>query len=311
MHGSHHHHTPHGQAGSAAGRHRGRLAWALGLTLGYMMAEVAGGLLTGSLALLADAAHMLTDAGGLALALFAIRFGQRPATAQHTYGYMRAEILAASINAIVLLAIGVYILYEAYQRFVVPHEVLAGPMLAVACVGLIVNLACMRLLASGSGESLNVHGAYLEVFSDMLGSVGVIAAALIALFTGSTLADPLIAGGIALFIIPRTWRLLSQAVHILLEGVPARVDVRQLEGVLRAIPGVRGVHDVHVWTITSGVDSMSGHLVVDDPAQGAAVLRRAHEAMHENFRLDHVTIQIEDGTLCVDNCRFERHARSG
>ncbi|GCC48893.1 hypothetical protein chiPu_0033041, partial [Chiloscyllium punctatum] len=163
---------------------------------------------------------MATDAGGLGLALFAIHFAQKAATPQKTYGYLRTEILAALVNAVVLLLLTVYILYEAYQRFRSPPEILGGPMLAVAAVGLVVNLLSMKLLSVGSSESLNVQGAYFEVLSDMLGSLGVIAAALIIMYTGWTLADPIIGAGIGLFIVPRTWKLLSQAVHILMEGVP-------------------------------------------------------------------------------------------
>lgn len=281
-------------AGSAAGRHRGRLVWALALTLTYMSAEVIGGLWTGSLALLADAAHMLTDAGGLALALFAIRFAERPATPQKTYGYLRAEILSALANAVVLLLLTIYILYEAYRRFVDPPEVIGGPMLAVAAVGLVVNLISMRLLAGGSSESLNVKGAYFEVLSDMLGSLGVIVAALIVIFTGWRLADPIIGAGIGLFIVPRTWQLLKQATHILLEGTPPEVDLRLLERRLKEIPGVVAVHDLHVWTITSGLDAMSGHLVVGSMTEAAQTLRQARDAMASEFKIDHVTIQIED-----------------
>lgn len=289
----------HGAAlgGSAAGRYRGRLVWALGLTLTYMVAEVVGGLLTGSLALLADAAHMLTDAGGLALALLAIRFGERPATPQRTYGYLRAEVLSALANAVVLLLLTVYILYEAYRRFVDPPEVIGGPMLAVAAVGLIVNLISMRLLSGGSSESLNIKGAYFEVLSDMLGSLGVILAALIVMFTGWRLADPIVGAGIGLFIVPRTWSLLSQVTHILLEGTPPQVDVTRLERRLAEIPGVGAVHDLHVWTITSGLDAMSGHLAVSEPGDAARVLRQARQLLAEEFKVDHVTIQIEDAAL--------------
>ena len=282
---------------SAAGRHRKPLYVALALTLTYMTVEVIGGLLTGSLALLADAAHMLTDAGGLALALFAIRFAQKAATPQKTYGYLRVEILSALVNAVVLLLLTIYILYESYQRFLSPPEILSGPMLGVALVGLVVNFISMRLLASGSSESLNVQGAYFEVLSDMLGSLGVIAAAVIIMMTGWTLADPIIGAGIGLFIVPRTWRLLSQAAHILMEGVPAEVDVELLETALREIPGVIAAHDIHVWTITSGLDSMSGHLVVKDMNDAKTILRSARQAMKERFHLDHVTIQIEDEQL--------------
>ena len=288
------------QETSAAGRHQRRLAAALGLTLAYMSAEVIGGILTGSLALLADAAHMLTDAGGLALALFAIRFAQRPATPQKTYGYLRAEILSALANAVVLLLLTLYILYEAYERFLNPPEIASGPMLVVAGVGLVVNLVSMRILAAGSSESLNVQGAYFEVLSDMLGSLGVIAAALIVMFTGWTIADPLIGAGIGLFIVPRTWRLLSQAVHILLEGVPPEVDLGLLERALREIPGVTAVHDLHVWTVTSGLDSMSGHLVVSSMTEAPRVLRAARDVMARSFGLRHVTVQIEDAALQAD-----------
>lgn len=287
----------HASSRSAAGRHRSRLAWALGLTSTYMAAEVVGGLVTGSLALLADAAHMLTDAGGLALALIAIRFAERPATPQKTYGYMRAEILSAFVNAVVLLILTIYILYEAYKRFLNPPEILSGPMLAVAGFGLVINLISMRLLASGSTASLNVQGAYFEVLSDMLGSLGVIFAAVIVMFTGWTPADPLIGAGIGLFIVPRTWRLLQQAMHILMEGTPPEVDMSLLEQVLQKIPGVEAVHELHVWTITSGMDAMSGHVVVANMAEAPSVLRAARAAMKQGFNIDHVTIQVEDAAL--------------
>lgn len=284
-------------AGSAAGRHRRRLIGALVLTLTYMAVEVIGGLLTGSLALLADAAHMLTDAGGLALALFAIRFAERPATPQKTYGYLRIEILSALANAVVLLLLTVYILYEAYRRFVDPPEIIGGPMLAVAVVGLIVNLISMRLLAGGSSESLNVKGAYFEVLADMLGSLGVIVAALIVMLTGWQLADPLIGAGIGLFIVPRTWQLLKQVTHILLEGTPPEVDVGLLERRLLDISGVNAVHDLHVWTITSGLDAMSCHVVVTDMADAGSVVNVARRLLAEEFGIDHTTIQLEDKVL--------------
>lgn len=300
----HKHAITTGVPGSVANRHRSRLGWALGLTLTYMSAEVVGGLLTGSLALLADAAHMLTDAGGLALALFAIRFAQRPATPQKTYGYLRVEILSALLNAVVLLLLTVCILYEAYQRFLSPPEILSGPMLAVACIGLIVNLISMRLLAGGASQSLNVKAAYFEVLGDMLGSLGVIVAALIVMWTGWTLADPLIGAAIGLFIVPRTWRLLREAVHILIEGVPAEVDLQLLEQSLRQIPGVTAVHELHVWTITSGLDSMSGHLVVDNMAEAPRVIRAARQTMRDRFGLDHVTVQIENEELRAEEAKL-------
>jgi cobalt-zinc-cadmium efflux system protein len=292
---SHAGHT-HG-SGTAAGQHKGRLLGALALTLGFMGVEVVGGLVTGSLALLADAAHMLTDAGGLALALIAIRFAERPATPQKTYGYVRLEILAALTNAVVLLLLTIFILYEAVDRFMNPPPILAGPMLAVATVGLAVNLASMKLLAAGSSESLNVKGAYFEVMSDMLGSLGVIIAALVVMFTGWRLADPIIGAGIGLFIVPRTWSLLKQTVNILMEGTPPEIDMVVLERALKEIPGVTAVHDLHVWTITSGLDSMSCHLVIADMARAEETLRAANEAMKTGFNLAHTTIQIENQAL--------------
>ncbi|MBX9778299.1 MAG: cation diffusion facilitator family transporter [Xanthobacteraceae bacterium] len=291
-------HTGHGHGKSSSGsmalRHRKPLAIAFGLTLAFMVVEIAGGLWTGSLALLADAGHMLTDAGGLALALLAVRFAARPATPQKTYGYLRAEILAALANAVALLIVAVYILYEAYQRFVSPPEILGGPMLLIAVIGLAVNFVSMRLLSQGASESVNVKGAYFEVLSDMLGSLGVIAAALVVIVTGWKVVDPIVGAGIGLFIVPRTWALLKQVANILLEGTPPEVDVELLEQKLLAIDGVRAAHDLHVWTITSGLDSMSGHLVVANMSDARRVLSEARAILSREFEIEHVTIQIED-----------------
>jgi cobalt-zinc-cadmium efflux system protein len=267
------------------------------MTATYMIAEVIGGLVTGSLALLADAAHMLTDVGGLALALLAIRFAAREATPQRTFGYLRMEVLSALANAVVLLLLTVYILYEAYQRFLSPPEVLSGPMLIVAAIGLAVNLVSMWLLSSGSSESLNVKGAYFEVLSDMLGSIGVIVAALLMMWKGWVLADPIIGAGIGLFIVPRTWSLLSQVTHILMEGTPPNVDTAAIEKKLLAIPGTVAVHDLHVWTVTSGFDAMSCHLVVTDMSAGREALREARNLMKAEYGIEHTTIQIEDEAM--------------
>lgn len=293
----HSHAVPAGAGATAAGRHKTRLQWALALTASFVGVEVVGGLVTGSLALLADAAHMLTDVGGLALALVAIRFAERPATPEKTYGYVRFEVLSALTNAVVLLLLTVYILYEAWQRFQNPPEILSGAMLAVAVAGLVVNLISMRLLVAGSSESLNLKGAYFEALSDMLGSLGVIVAALIVMFTGWKLADPVVGAGIGLFIVPRTWMLLKQAVHILMEGTPPEVDVALLERKLLEIEGVTAVHDLHVWTITSGLDAMSCHLVVSDMGRARGILESARAAMKSDFGLDHTTIQVEDQAL--------------
>lgn len=287
-------------SGSAAGRNKSRLAWALALTLTYMAAEVVGGLLTGSLALLADAAHMVTDAGGLALSLLAIHYAAKAPTPGKSFGYMRFEILAALANAVVLLGVTAYILYEAYRRFVEPNEILGWPMMLVALVGLGVNLASMKLLAGGSSESLNVKGAYLEVVSDMLGSVGVIVAALVVMATGWAWVDPLVGAGIGLFIVPRTWRLLNEALHILLEGTPPGVDLATVKAEIEAMPGVRRASDLHAWTLTSGFNAMSGHVVVDDLASGPGVIRTIRQLMKERYGIEHVTVQVEDEALAAE-----------
>ncbi|GAB4067347.1 CDF family zinc transporter CzcD [Ancylobacter sonchi] len=302
-HGSGHSHGgghSHGDAAAlmtAGGRHKRSLYLALALTFSFMIVEVVGGLWTGSLALVADAAHMLTDAGGLVLALVAIRFAERPATPRNSYGYVRMEVLAALANAVVLLVVTVFILYEAWQRLVAPPEIIGGPMLVVAIAGLAVNLISMRLLSAGSSESLNVKGAYFEVLADMLGSLGVILAAVIVMLTGWTLVDPIVGAGIGLFIVPRTWILLKGAVHILMEGTPPDIDLARIEAALMAIEGVEAVHDLHVWTLTSGMDAMSGHVVISDMARARDTLAAAQAAMQAGFGLSHLTIQIEDAAL--------------
>jgi cobalt-zinc-cadmium efflux system protein len=269
-----------------------------------MAAEVVGGLLTGSLALLADAAHMVTDAGGLALSLLAIHYAAKAPSPGKSFGYMRFEILAALANAVVLLGVTAYILYEAYRRFFEPTEILGWPMMLVAFVGLGVNLASMRLLAGGSSESLNVKGAYFEVFSDMLGSVGVIAAALVVMATGWRWVDPLVGAGIGLFIVPRTWRLLSEALHILLEGTPLGVDLAALRTEIEAMPGVRRAYDLHAWTLTSGFDAMSGHVVMDDVAAGPDLIRAVRRLVKERHGIEHVTVQVEDEALSAEAARL-------
>ena len=279
---------------SAAGKNKRKLAIVFGLTASYMVAEAIAGVLTNSLALVADAGHMLTDAAALGLALLAIRFAERPATPQKTYGYLRSEILAALANAVALLLITVYILYEAWKRFQAPPEVASWPMLIVASFGLVVNVIGMKLLAGSSGESLNVKGAYLEVLSDMLGSIGVIAAGIIMLTTGWYMADPIIGAGIGLFIVPRTWTLLKEAAHILMEGTPAQVDLSLLESAMRSVPGVAAVHDLHVWTITSGLDALSAHVTLREIAESDKILTELQAVLHDQFKIDHTTLQFED-----------------
>jgi cobalt-zinc-cadmium efflux system protein len=274
-------------------QHGRRLGLVLGLTTAYLLVEIAAGLWTGSLALLADAGHMLTDAGGLALALLAIRFAARDATPSHTYGYLRLEILAALTNAVVLIGVSLYILYEAWARLFQPPAVSTGPMLVVACAGLLVNLAGVLLLRGGSGASLNVKGAYFEVLSDTLSSAAVIAAAVAMAFTGWYFLDPLISAAIGLFILPRTWGLLMEAVSVLLEGTPKDVDLEAMRAALATLPGVQDVHDLHVWSLTSGVHAMSAHLVRAPHASPDDVLARAQTCVTKQFDLAHVTLQVE------------------
>jgi cobalt-zinc-cadmium efflux system protein len=282
---------------SSASHHTGRLLWALGLTASFMVIEVVGGLWTGSLALLADAGHMLTDVGGLSMSLLAAWFAQKPPTTENTYGYFRAEILAAVANGVVLFLVAGYILYEAVLRVWAPPEIRAGPMLAIAVLGLAVNLLGMGLLHHGAEESLNIRGAYLEMLSDTLGSVGVIVAAMIIQITGFYLIDPLSSAAIGLFILPRTWVLMRQALHILMEGVPPHLDIREIEAAMTTVPGVRAVHDLHVWTLTSGKEAMSSHVVVEDLAAGHRILGTLHKLLHERFGIEHTTVQLESELL--------------
>jgi cobalt-zinc-cadmium efflux system protein len=271
----------------------GRLIWAAGLTGGFLVVEVVGALWTGSLALLADAGHMLADVGGLTLSLLAVRFARKPPTPAHTYGFLRMEILAALINGVVLFGVAALILYEAYRRLWAAPPILAGPMLVIAVLGLSVNLGGMWLLHRGAGESLTLRSAYLELLSDALGSLGVILAAVVIQTAGFLLADPLISALIALFILPRTWRLLRQAVHILMEGVPPHLDLGEIEAAMRGAHGVRTVHDLHVWTLTSGKEAMSAHVLVDDLADSQHILADLQHLLRQRFGIEHTTIQLE------------------
>jgi cobalt-zinc-cadmium efflux system protein len=285
----------HASAATAGAKHRKPLIIAFGLTAAYMLVELVTGLVTGSLALLSDAAHMGTDVLGLGMALAAITLAQREAPAQRTYGTYRLEVLAALANGLLLFGVAGYVLYEAWQRFASPPDVPGLPMLAVAAVGLIVNLISFRLLAAGSKESLNLKGAYLEVFSDMLGSVGVIVAAVIIFTTGWRYADPLIGAGIGLFILPRTWKLTAQAVRILMEVAPPGLDVDQVRARILTLPGVADVHDLHIWTVTSGIETATGHVVLADDAELHSVLDRVTALLAVEYHVTHATIQCEPG----------------
>ena len=285
--------SAHAHAGTATGRHFSRLVWALLLTSTFLVVEVVGGVWTGSLALLADAGHMLADVGGLVLSLLAAWFARRPPTAANTYGYYRMEILAALANGVVLFGVAAVVLYEAYRRILAPPEVLAGPMLLIAVLGLCVNLVGMWLLHGGAEESLNIRGAYLEVASDALASIGVIAAAVVIRTSGLVLADPLVSAGIGLFILPRTWGLMRQAIHILMEGVPPHLDSREIEAAILTAHGVRAVHDLHIWTLTSGREALSAHVLVEDLSDGQHVLGDLQLLLRQRFGIEHLTIQLE------------------
>lgn len=278
---------------SAAGRNKKPLLIVFCLTFFYLIVEVVGGFWTGSLALLADAGHMLTDVAGVGLALLAIWFAGKPASPEKTYGYYRVEILAALTNSVGLIFISLYILFEAYERFKNPPAVQSIGMLAVASIGLAINVVGVFILRSGSKESLNMKGAYFEVLSDMLTSFGVIIAGLIMLTTGWYYADPIISAGIGLFILPRTWTLLKDAVVVLLEATPYDVNVASLRETLTKIQGVAEIHDLHVWSLTSGVNALSVHAVLAEGAEHDEVLTRVHERCTKQFKIAHVTAQTE------------------
>jgi cobalt-zinc-cadmium efflux system protein len=282
----HHRHTH-------SSRHKYRLWAVLGLSASFMVVQVVVGWWTNSLALLADAAHLFVDTAAVGLSLLAVWFAERPATAEKTYGYYRVEILAALVNGVVLCVLALVILFEAWERLGVRHEVAAGPVLLVAVAGLGVNLLAAWLLHVGAGESLNVRSAYLEVLGDALSSAAVIAAAIVILATGWTLADALASAAIGLMILPRTYALLKQAVNVLLEGVPAHLDLAEIEEALRGVAGVKRVHDLHVWTLTSGREAMSAHVEVERGTPPARVLDDLHLILHARFGIDHTTIQIE------------------
>ncbi|AZC26075.1 MULTISPECIES: cation diffusion facilitator family transporter [Pseudomonas] len=281
----------HGQVRAG---HERKLWMALGLTGSFMIAEVIGAFVTGSLALLSDAAHMLTDTLALAISLVAIQVAKRPADRKRTFGYARFEILAAAFNALLLFVVAFYILFEAWQRLQAPPEIQSTGMLVIAVLGLIVNLISMGLLASGSSESLNVKGAYLEVWSDMLGSLGVILAALVIMFTGWGWVDSLVAAAIGLWVLPRTWTLLKESTNVLLQGVPDGVDIDQVEQGIRGVPGVSEVHDLHIWALTSGKNVLSAHLVAQlDSCDEQVILAQVTELVQERFAIAHVTLQVE------------------
>ena len=291
-------------APSAGGRHRFKLLVVLGITSVVLVAELVGSWLSGSLALLADAGHMFTDAAGVGLAVLAVTFAARPPTVARTFGYYRLEILAAVVNAVLLFGIAVFILVEAWRRWQQPTEVEGGVMLLFAAVGLVANLVSLLILRSGSSESLNVKGAYLEVLGDLLGSVAVLAAAGVIAATGWLRVDPLASVVVALMILPRTWVLLREAVDVLLEGTPKGVDLDEVRTHILTAPGVVDAHDLHAWTITSGMPVLSVHVVVDEATLVGGtgpVLAELTGCLEQHFDVEHSTIQIEPADMAHDH----------
>ncbi|MBU1357585.1 MAG: cation diffusion facilitator family transporter [Gammaproteobacteria bacterium] len=286
--GHSHTHTS-GQGGAG---HERSLWIALILTTSFMVAEVIGGIVTGSLALISDAAHMFTDTAALAISLSAIQISKRAVDAKRTFGYHRFEILAAAFNALLLFGVAIYIVYEAWQRLREPQAVDSLPMLVIASLGLVVNLISMKLLSAGKDGSLNVKGAYLEVWSDMLGSLGVILGAIVIWLTGWTWVDSAIAVGIGFWVLPRTWVLLRDSMNILLEGVPDGIDIAAIEKTLLRLPGVDSIHDLHVWAITTGKPSLSVH-IVSATGDFESLTSAASDAVAKDFDIHHSTVQLE------------------
>ncbi|MCF3129467.1 cation diffusion facilitator family transporter [Streptomyces olivochromogenes] len=296
-HGHAHAHAP--ATGTAAAAYRGRLRGALAITLFVMVVEVVGGVLADSLALIADAAHMATDALGLGMALLAIHFASRPPSAHRTFGLARAEILAALANCLLLLGVGGYVLYEAIQRFFTPADTAGGVMIVFGAIGLVANMISLTLLMKGQRESLNVRGAFLEVAADALGSVAVMVSAAVILTTGWQAADPIASLLIGVMIVPRTLKLLRETLDVLLEAAPKDVDMAEVRSHILALDGVEDVHDLHAWTITSGMPVLSAHVVVRSDVLNAIghekMLHELQGCLGHHFDVEHCTFQLEPG----------------
>lgn len=299
MGAGHDHGHSHGApvTGTAAAAYQGRLRIALGITITVMVVEVVGGLLADSLALIADAAHMATDALGLGMALLAIHFANRPAVGNRTFGYARAEILAALANCLLLLGVGGYVLYEAVQRFVTPADTEGGLTIVFGLIGLVANMISLTLLVRGQKDSLNVRGAFLEVAADALGSLAVIISAVVILTTGWQAADPIASLAIGLMIVPRTLKLLRETLDVLLESAPKDVDMQDVRAHILGLDGVEDVHDLHAWTITSGMPVLSAHVVVRSDVLNAIgnekMLHELQGCLGDHFDVEHCTFQLE------------------
>ena len=281
--------------------HQGRLRWALVLTAAFLVAEVVGGVISNSLALLADAGHMFTDVGALSLSLFVAWFSRQPAAPEKTYGYLRLEILAALLNGAVLLLVSGLIVWEAISRLQSPEPLQGGLMLAVAIGGLLINAASAAILRPVHKHSLNARGAYLHVLGDLLGSVGTVIAALLVRTTGWLAADPIASIVVTLLVIRSAWRLVREAVDVLLEATPGHISLGRVRDGLQGIAGIESVHDLHVWTVTSGMVAMSAHAVVREPGENQKVLEAAVAAM-QRLGISHVTLQVERDRICEAPC---------
>ncbi|MFK0018903.1 cation diffusion facilitator family transporter [Streptomyces sp. NPDC090798] len=299
MGAGHDHGHAHGAptSGTAAAAYRGRLRVALSITLTVMVVEILGGLMADSLALVADAAHMATDAVGLGMALLAIHFANRPPSGNRTFGYARAEILAALANCLLLLGVGGFVLYEAIHRFVTPADTEGGLTIVFGLIGLVANTISLTLLLRGQKDSLNVRGAFLEVVADALGSVAVIISAVVIMTTGWQAADPIASILISIMIVPRTWKLLHETLDVLLEAAPKNVCMAEVRAHIVALPGVEDVHDLHAWTITSGMPVLSAHVVVSSDVLNAIghekMLHELQGCLGHHFDVEHCTFQLE------------------
>lgn len=300
---SHSHGHSHGHHHHSSNKQALKLSFILIAT--YMIVEVVGGMITNSLALLSDAGHMLSDAAALGLSYFALKFGEKEATLSKTFGYKRFEILAAFINGLTLLVISIYIFVEAYRRIMAPPEVMSMGMLAVSVIGLLVNIAAAYILMKGDKEeNLNVRSAFLHVLGDLLGSVGAIAAALMILFFGWNLADPIASVIVAVLIIISGIRVTKASFHILMEGAPENISVSKVKAALLGMPGVEDVHDLHVWAITSDFPALSCHVVIRPETEGKSLLTSIQKKLHDEFHIEHTTIQIDfaDQPCTGDHC---------
>jgi len=298
--GLHHHDHEHGHHHHHHGQHANKkaLLTALIIITMFMIIEVTGGLLTNSLALLSDAGHMLSDSSALLLSLIALYFAAKKPSPQNTYGFYRFEILAALINGVTLVFVSLYIFWEAYQRLSAPPEVASLPMMAIAFVGLAANIAAAFVLMRGDyRHNLNLRSAFLHVLGDMLGSIGAIAAGFVMWQFGWYLADPLISIAVGLLVLASAWRVTKQSVNILMEGTPVHIDTRQVSQALASIPGVKSVHDLHIWTVTSGFDSLTCHLHVEDELSSFPILNEALDLLDRQFGITHATIQIENSAI--------------